>query len=42
VVEGFVVNRRWRVQCGFCSGHLDKEAKKGEEKRRKTKALEEE
>jgi len=36
-VEGFVIDRRRRVRCGFCSGHLDKKAKKGEEKGRKTR-----
>jgi len=37
VVEDFVIDRRWRVQCGFCSGHLDKKAKKREKKGRKTR-----
>jgi len=37
MVEGFVINKRWRVRCGFCSGHLDKKAKKGEKKGRKTR-----
>jgi len=37
MVEGFVIDRRWRVQCGTCFGHLDKKAKEGKEKGRKTK-----
>jgi len=37
VIEGFVIDRRRRVQCGFGSGHLDKKAKEEEEKGRKMK-----
>ena len=32
MVEGFVVNKIWRVRCCFRSGHLKKEAKKRERK----------
>jgi len=32
MVEGFVVNRSWRVWCCFRYGHLKKEAKKRERK----------
>jgi len=37
MVEGFEIDKRWRVLCGFCSGHFHKKAKEGKEKGRKTK-----
>jgi len=37
VIEGLVIERRRRVQCGFGFGHLVKKTKEGEEKSRKTK-----